>query len=68
MDNGIAEANAETAGPAADQGQPAEPRVPASVIAIRSRYRERDSLSENFIDELEAWARQCLGTSGFDDY
>ena len=67
MDNGTAETIAEATGLAAGQGRPAEPREPASVFAIRSRTRERDSLSENFNDELEAWARHSLGANGFGD-
>ena len=37
--------------------------VPASGTAF-----ERDSLSENFHDELEAWARHALARNGFGDY
>ena len=28
----------------------------------------RDSLSENFNDELDAWARRALAANGFGDY
>lgn len=31
-------------------------------------YRERDSLSENFINEIESWARHALSANGFADY
>ena len=36
------------------------------ILEIRSTCR--DSLSENFINEIEAWARQALGSNGFGDY
>ena len=28
----------------------------------------RESLSENFISELETWARRCLASNGFGDF
>jgi hypothetical protein len=31
-------------------------------------FRNRDSLSENFNDEIDAWARHCLASNGFGDY
>ena len=33
----------------------------------RSSY-QRDSLSENFVNEIEAWARHALASNGFGDY
>jgi len=36
------------------------------VIEISSVPRE--SLSENFIEELDAWARHSLASNGFGDY
>ncbi|HKJ51746.1 MAG TPA: hypothetical protein VKB27_09580 [Gammaproteobacteria bacterium] len=33
----------------------------------RDSYR-RDSLSENFVNEIEAWARHALASNGFGDY
>jgi hypothetical protein len=38
------------------------------VVPFRSEYFERESLSENFINELEAWARHALAANGFGDY
>ena len=29
---------------------------------------QRESLSENFNAELDAWARHCLAANGFGDY
>jgi hypothetical protein len=29
---------------------------------------KRDSLSEIFLDEIDAWARQALAANGFGDY
>jgi len=31
-------------------------------------FRHRDSLSENFNEEIEAWARHSLASNGFGDY
>jgi hypothetical protein len=28
----------------------------------------RESLSENFLDEIDAWARHSLASNGFGDY
>jgi hypothetical protein len=42
------------------------PRV--KTIIERGDWRERDSLSENFNDEIEAWARHSLAANGCGDY
>jgi hypothetical protein len=34
----------------------------------RAQNRDRDSLSENFNDEIEAWARHAIASNGFGDY
>ena len=31
-------------------------------------FEPRESLSENFNAELDAWARHCLASNGFGDY
>jgi len=31
-------------------------------------FRHRDSLSENFNEEIDAWARHSLASNGFGDY
>jgi hypothetical protein len=38
----------------------------SDVVEISSLRRE--SLSENFFEELDAWARHSLGLNGFGDY
>ena len=38
------------------------------IVEFDTDFRSRDSLSENFINEIEAWARQTLGANGFGDY
>ena len=35
---------------------------------IEFRLGNRDSLSENFITEIDAWARQAMASNGFGDY
>ena len=46
---------------AADYPQPA-------VIEFDRDFFQRDSLSENFINEIEAWARHALAANGFADF
>jgi hypothetical protein len=31
-------------------------------------FRHRNSLSEIFNEEIDAWARHCLASNGFGDY
>jgi hypothetical protein len=40
----------------------------ARIVEIRHSHRDRESLSENFIDELEAWGRHSFAANGFGDY
>jgi hypothetical protein len=37
-------------------------------IQSQTQDRDRDSLSENFNDEIEAWARHAIASNGFGDY
>lgn len=41
-------------------------QMDCDVVEISPRRRE--SLSENFIEELDAWARHSLALNGFGDY
>ena len=54
------------ANPVADQRSPKRTRC--EVVEFTFATPERDSLSENFINELDAWARQALASNGFGDY
>ena len=38
------------------------------VLEFDRDFYRRDSLSENFINEIEAWARHAFGANGFGDY
>jgi hypothetical protein len=38
------------------------------TITRRRDRRDRDSLAEDFKNELEAWARHSLAANGFGDY
>ncbi len=38
------------------------------VIEFRPERGELDSLNINFVDEIDAWARQALAANGFGDY
>jgi len=40
----------------------------AEIVEFDKGYLERDSLSENFINEIEAWARHALASNGFGDF
>ena len=44
----------------------AEQAQDCDILDFESRQRE--SLSENFNAELDAWARHCLASNGFGDY
>lgn len=39
-----------------------------NIVRLRWRNHDRDSLSENLTNELEAWARHALAANGFGDY
>ena len=39
-----------------------------AIVRSRAQNRDRDSLSENFNNEIEAWARQAIASNGFGDY
>jgi hypothetical protein len=38
------------------------------IVQSRTLSRDRDSLSENFNNEIEAWARHAIASNGFGDY
>ncbi|MGD8350222.1 MAG: hypothetical protein PVI79_13330 [Gammaproteobacteria bacterium] len=38
------------------------------VVPVSPAQIERESLSENFMSELEGWARHALSANGFGDY
>jgi NAD(P)H-dependent FMN reductase len=38
------------------------------IIEFGRDSYQRDSLSENFVNEIEAWARHALASNGFADY
>jgi len=38
------------------------------VVPVSPELIERESLSENFISDLEGWARHALAANGFGDY
>ena len=40
----------------------------ADIVEFSLEGRDRDSLYENFTNELDAWARQALASNGFGDY
>ena len=39
-----------------------------AVVPVRTQRHDRDSLSENFNNEIEAWARHAMASNGFGDY
>ena len=41
--------------------------APAEVLPIRPEASGRESLSENFNREIDAWARHALASNGFAD-
>ena len=38
------------------------------IVEFRLGHRDRDSLHENFVNEIDAWARQALASNGFGNY
>ena len=38
------------------------------IVDFDDDFRNRESLSENFVNEIEAWARHALGANGFADF
>jgi hypothetical protein len=38
------------------------------ILEFDRDYQQRDSLSENFVNEIEAWARHALAANGFGDH
>ena len=43
--------------------------IEARIVEVRAAEPvERDSLSLNFIDEIDAWARHALAINGFGDF
>ena len=38
------------------------------IVEFDDDFRNRDSLSENFVNEIEAWARHALAANGFADF
>jgi hypothetical protein len=52
--------------PVAEQRNPEKTKC--EVVEFTFATPEPDSLSENFINELDAWARQALASNGFGDY
>jgi len=54
-----------------DENYPLEPettRHDCEILDFEHRHQARDSLSENFVNEIEAWARHALATNGFADF
>jgi hypothetical protein len=39
-----------------------------AIVPDRAQDRDRDSLSENFNNEIEAWARHAMASNGFGGY
>jgi len=46
----------------------AQMRRECEIVDFDRSYLERDSLSENFVNEIEAWARHALAANGFGDF
>ena len=38
------------------------------IVEFRLGNRDRDSLHENYVLEIDAWARQAMASNGFGDY
>ena len=38
------------------------------IVQLQPGQPQRESLFENFVDEIDAWARRALASNGFGDY
>jgi hypothetical protein len=38
------------------------------IVEFRLKNQDHDSLYENFVNEIDAWARQAIASNGFGDY
>ena len=54
--------------PQSDAERPRSEQHKLEIAHDRRLDRERDSLSENFADELDAWVRHALASNGFGGY
>jgi len=43
-------------------------KADSDIVEFSPANIKRDSLSEAFYDEIDAWARQALAANGFGDY
>ena len=50
-----------------DPCQPFEAPAETEVNPVSGDTRDSGSLFENFVDEIDAWARQALAANGFGD-
>jgi hypothetical protein len=40
----------------------------ADIVEFKMGYHQSESLHENYVSEIDAWARQALASNGFGDY
>jgi hypothetical protein len=40
----------------------------ADIVEYKMGYHQSESLHENYVSEIDAWARQALASNGFGDY
>lgn len=59
---------ADSAIPGAPGRPEPNPGAADEIVSRGSIYVIRDSLSEIFNEEIDAWARHALGANGFGDY
>jgi hypothetical protein len=68
MDNTAEDRNAEDIEQIIERELAVALREQVKVVEIMQPHRDRESLSENFVDELDAWARHSFAANGFGDY
>ena len=45
-----------------------EEHTECDIVEFRLGNRDSDSLRENYVVEIDAWARQAMASNGFGDY
>ena len=42
--------------------------IDADIVEFKLGFQQRKSLHDDYVSEIDAWARQALASNGFGDY
>lgn len=51
-----------------DQSRQTPESGECEIVAFSPKSRQRESMFENFVDEIDAWARHAMAQNGFADF